>query len=32
MAEAEGYASHQFPRLLDVASHCPSSVPVYAGP
>jgi hypothetical protein len=32
MVEAKGYASHQLPGLPDEASHCPSSVPVHAGP
>jgi hypothetical protein len=32
MAEAEGYASHQFTGFPDEASHCPSYVPVHAGP
>jgi hypothetical protein len=32
MAEAEGYASHQLLGFPDEASHCSSSVPMYAGP
>jgi hypothetical protein len=32
VAKAKGYASHQFPRSPDEASHYPSSVLVYVGP
>jgi hypothetical protein len=32
IAEAEGYASHQLPGLLDEASDCSSSIPMHAGP
>jgi hypothetical protein len=29
MAEAEGHADHQFPRLSDEAGHCSSFIPVH---
>jgi hypothetical protein len=32
MAEAQGYASHQFPRLLDKANHCSGFVSMHARP
>jgi hypothetical protein len=32
MAEVEGYAHHQFPRISDEAGHCSGSVPMHAGP
>jgi hypothetical protein len=32
MAEAEGYADHQFPRVSDEAGYCSSFVPVHARP
>jgi hypothetical protein len=30
MAETEGHADHQFPRVLDEADYCSSFVPVHA--
>jgi hypothetical protein len=32
MAEVEGYADHQLPRVLDEAGHCSGFVPVHAVP
>jgi hypothetical protein len=32
MAEVEGYADNQFPRILDEVGHCSGSVPMHAGP
>jgi hypothetical protein len=32
MAEAEGHADHQFPRVSDEAGHCSGFVPVHARP
>jgi hypothetical protein len=32
MAEAEGHASLQLSGLPDIASYCPSFVPMHAGP
>jgi hypothetical protein len=32
MAEAEGHADHQLPRVSDKAGHCLGFVPVYARP
>jgi hypothetical protein len=32
MAEAEGYADHQFPRISDEAGHGSGFVPVHARP
>jgi hypothetical protein len=32
MAEAQGYANHKFPRLLDEVGHCSGFVSVHARP
>jgi hypothetical protein len=32
MAEAQGYVSHQFPRVLDEASYCLGLVSMHARP
>ena len=32
VAEAQGHAGYQFPRLLDEAGHFPSSLSMYTGP